>query len=89
MHKLTDFELYSGVVACVIAIIIIVCMIAGGFKIAADARIEEEKQKCERKARQLARNMMREALKDVKIEVTQHIAVVEDPLGKDGESNES
>lgn len=83
MRPLTPFEKVSGVTVCVIAVVIIVLMIAAGFKIAADARIEEERQKCERKARQLARQMMREAMKDVRIEVTQHIAVVEDPLGKD------
>lgn len=83
MHKLTQFEIVSGVMVCIFAVIIIVCMIAAGFKIAADARIEEEQQKCERRARQLARRMMRESLKDVKITVTQRVSVVEDDLGKE------
>ena len=82
MHRLSVFEMVSGVTVCVIAVIIIVCMIAAGMKIAADARVEDAERSVERRARQLARQMMREALKDVRIEVTQHIAVVEDPLGK-------
>lgn len=88
MHRLSEFELASGCIVLIATIIIIVCMIAAGFKIAADARVEEEKQKCERKARQLARRMMRESLQNVKITVTQHIAVIEDDLGKGDAKNE-
>lgn len=82
MHKLTQFEKVSGVAVCVIAVVIIVLMIAGGFKIASDAKVKEAEKSVERRARQLARQMVREALKDVKITVTQHIAVIEDDLGK-------
>lgn len=88
MHKLSEFEMISGMCVLLFAIVLIVCMIAAGFKIAADARIEEEQNKCERRARQIARRMMREQLKDVKITVTQHISVIEDDLGKKGERNE-
>ena len=87
-QHLTRFELVSGVVVCVFAIVLIVCMIAVGFKIAADARVEEEQQKCERRARQLARRMVRDSLKDVKITVTQRVSVVEDNLGKSRKDNE-
>jgi uncharacterized membrane protein len=89
MHKLSEFEMISGMCVLIFAIVLIVCMIAAGFKIAADARVEDEQKKCERRARQIARRMMREQLKDVKIMVTQHIAVIEDDLGKKkGANNE-
>lgn len=83
MRPLTPFEKASGVTVCVIAVVIIVLMIAGGFKIASDAKVKEAEKSVERRARQLARQMMREALKDVRIEVTQHIAVIEDDLKKE------
>lgn len=83
MHKLTQFEMISGMCVLIFAIVLIVCMIAAGFKIAADAAIEDEKAKCERRARQIARRMVRESLKDVKITVTQRVSVVEDDLGKE------
>ncbi len=83
MRPLTPFEKVSGVTVCVIAVVIIVLMIAGGFKIASDAKIKEAEKSVERRARQLARQMVREALKNVRIEVTQHIAVIEDDLKKE------
>lgn len=83
MRPLSPFEKVSGVTVCVIAVVVIVLMIAAGFKIASDAKVKEAEKSVERRARQLARQMVREALKDVRIEVTQHIAVIEDDLKKE------
>lgn len=84
MHHLTTFELASGWIIFFLAIAFIVLLIAAGFKLAADARIEEKEKSVQRRAERLAREMVRERLDGCKIQVTQRISVIEDDL-KGGE----
>lgn len=85
MHHLTTLELVSGWIIFALAIIFIIVLIAIGFKVAADARIEEKEKSVQRRAERLAREMVRERLDGCKIQVTQRISVIEDDLKKGGE----
>jgi hypothetical protein len=58
----------------------IIVMIAAGFKIAADAKIEEAEKSVQRKAERLAREIVKERLNGVRLQVTQRISVIEDDL---------
>lgn len=79
MH-LTNFEIAAAFVVLFLATAIIVAMIAAGFKVYADARIEEAEQSVNRRADRLARQMMHERLDGLQIVVTQRISVIEDDL---------
>lgn len=80
MHHLTNFELICGCIIFFLAVSFIVLLIAIGFKIAADAKIEEAEKSIQRKAERLARQMVKERLNGLQLQVTQRIAVVEDDL---------
>ena len=84
MHHLTTIEMVSGWIIFALAITFIILLIAAGFKLAADAKIEEKEKSVQRRAERLAREMVRERLDGCKIQVTQRISVIEDDL-KGGE----
>lgn len=73
MHHLTTFELASGWIIFFLAIAFIVLLIAAGFKLAADAKIEEKEKSVQRRAERLAREMVKQRLDGCKIQVTQRI----------------
>ena len=85
MHHLTTTEMVSGWIIFALAIAFIILLIAAGFKLAADAKIEEKEKSVHRRAERLAREMVRERLDGCKIQVTQRISVIEDDLKKGGE----
>ena len=85
MHHLTTLEMVSGWIIFALAIAFIILLIAAGFKLAADAKIEEKEKSVQRRAERLARAMVRERLDGCKIQVTQRISVIEDDLKKGGE----
>ena len=85
MHHLTMLEMVSGWIIFALAIAFIILLIAAGFKLAADAKIEEKERSVQRRAERLARAMVRERLDGCKIQVTQRISVIEDDLKKGGE----
>lgn len=80
MHHLTNFEMICGCIIFFLAMLFIVLMIAAGFKIAADAKIEEAEKSVQRKAERIARQMVKERLNGLQLHVTQRIAVIEDDL---------
>ena len=80
MHHLTTFEMVTGWIVFALAIAFIIVAIAAGFKIAADARIEEAKKSVNRKAERLAREIVKERLDGLQLHVTQRIVVIEDDL---------
>lgn len=80
MHHLSEFEFWCGMAILLLAMIFIVALIAAGFKVAADAAIEEAEQSVQRRAERIAREMVRERLDGCKIQVTQRISVIEDDL---------
>ena len=80
MHGLSNFEIASAFVLLFLGTVIIVLMIAAGFKVYSDARIEEAEQSVNRRADRLARQMMHDRLDGLQIQVTQRISVVEDDL---------
>ena len=84
MHHLTKFEMICGCIIFFLAMLFIIVMIAAGFKIAADAKIEEAKKSVQRKAERIARQMVKERLNGLQLHVTQRIAVVEDDLAGGG-----
>ena len=84
MHHLTTIEMVSGWIIFALAIAFIILLIAAGFKLAADAKIEEKEKSVQRRAERLARKMVRQRLDGCKIQVTQRISVIEDDL-KGGE----
>ena len=59
---------------------IIVLLIALGIKEAADARIKEAEESVQRRAERRARELVKEWLDGVQIQVTQRIVVIEDDL---------
>ena len=85
MHHLTTLEMVSGWIIFALAIVFIILLIAAGFKLAADAKIEEKEKSVQRRAERLAREMVRERLDGCKIQVTQRISVIEDDLKKGGD----
>lgn len=85
MHHLTTLEMVSGWIIFALAIAFIILLIAAGFKLAADAKIEEKEKSVQRRAERLAREMVRERLDGCKIQVTQRISVIEDDLKKGGD----
>ena len=85
MHHLTTLEMVSGWIIFALAIAFIILLIAAGFKLAADAKIEEKEKSVQRRAERLAREMVREWLDGCKIQITQRISVIEDDLKKGGE----
>ena len=80
MHSLSNFEVVSAFVLLFLGTVIIVLMIAAGFKVYSDAKIEEAEQSVNRRADRLARQMMHDRLDGLQIVVTQRISVVEDDL---------
>lgn len=80
MHSLSNFEVVSAFVLLFLGTVVIVLMIAAGFKVYADSRIEEAEQSVNRRADRLARQMMHERLDGLQIVVTQRISVIEDDL---------
>lgn len=80
MHHITHFEMICGCIIFFLAILFIIVMIAAGFKIAADAKIEEAEKSVQRKAERLAREIVKERLNGVRLQVTQRISVIEDDL---------
>lgn len=87
MHELTNFEMASAFVILFLGLSIIVFLIFCGVKVWADAQIEEIQKSSDRRARRLARRMVRDWLNDVQIQVTQKIEVIEDDL-KGGDMND-
>lgn len=80
MHHITHFEMICGCIIFFLAMLFIIIMIAAGFKIAADAKIEEAEKSVQRKAERLAREIVKERLNGVRLQVTQRISVIEDDL---------
>ena len=80
MNSLSNFEVVSAFVLLFLGAVIIVLMIAAGFKVYSDARIEEAEQSVNRRADRLARQMMHDRLDGLQIVVTQRISVIEDDL---------
>ena len=80
MHKLTSFEVTAAFVVLFLGCVIIIAMIAAGFKIASDAKVQDAEESVNRRADRLARQMMRERLEGLQIIVTQRIDVIEDDL---------
>ena len=80
MHSLSNFEVVSAFVLLFLGTVIIVLMIAAGFKVYSDARIKEAEQSVNRRADRIARQMMHDRLDGLQIVVTQRISVVEDDL---------
>ena len=82
MGRLTTFDYVVGCAVLLLALSFIVIAIAAGFKMAADARIEEVERFVERRAERKAREIVRERLDGCRIEVTQRIDVIEDDLSR-------
>lgn len=82
MHHLTTFEMVCGCIIFFLAVVFILVLIGAGFKLAADARIEEAEKACERKAERRAREIVKERLSGVQIQVTQRISVIEEDFGR-------
>lgn len=80
MHHLTAFEKGSGLVVLFIALVFIIILIAAGFKVAADAKVEEAEQSVQRRAERLARNIVKQSLDGCRLQVIQRIEIVEDDL---------
>lgn len=80
MHHLSVFEFWCGMVILLLAMIFIVALIAAGFKVAADAAIEEAEQSVQRRAERRAKQIVRERLDGCKLQVIQRIDIVEDDL---------
>lgn len=80
MHHLTAFEKGSGLVVLFIALVFIIILIAAGFKVAADAKVEEAEKSVQRRADRLAKRIVRERLGGCRLQVIQRIEVVEDDL---------
>lgn len=80
MHHLTHFEMICGCIIFFLAVTFIIVIIAIGFKMAADARIEEAEKSVERKAERRAREIVKDRLDGCMIQVTQRISVIEDDL---------
>ena len=83
MNHLTMFEAVAGCVVLFLAMVFIIVLIAAGFKVAADARIEEAERACERKAERRAHEIVKERLSGVQIQVTQRISVIEEDFGRE------
>lgn len=82
MHNLTTFEAVAGCIIFFLAITFIIVLIGCGFKLAADARIEEAEKSVERKAERRAREIVKDRLDGCKIQVTQRISVIEEDFGR-------
>lgn len=80
MHQLSVFEKASGLAVLMLAVLFIVLLIAAGFKVACDAKIEEAEQSVKRRAERLARNIVKQSLDGCRLQVIQRIEVVEDDL---------
>lgn len=82
MHHMNAFEYAAGCVILLLALIFIVVLIGAGFKVAADARIEEAEKSVNRRAERLARQMVKDRLEGAQLQVIQRVIVIEDDLGK-------
>ena len=80
MHHLSEYEFRCGMAILLLAMIFIVALIAAGFKVAADAAIEEAEQSVQRRAERRAKQIVRERLGGCKLQVIQRIDIVEDDL---------
>jgi uncharacterized membrane protein len=80
MHHLSEFEYGCGLVVLFLALVFIVILIAAGFKVASDAKVEEAEQSVERRAERLAKRLVRERLDGCRLQVIQRIDIVEDDL---------
>lgn len=80
MHHISEFEFRCGIAILLLAMIFIVVLIAAGFKVAADAAIEEAEQSVQRRAERRAKQIVRERLDGCKLQVIQRIDIVEDDL---------
>lgn len=80
MHHLSEFECGCGLVVLFLALVFIIILIAAGFKVAADAKVEEAEQSVERRAERLAKRLVRERLDGCRLQVIQRIDVIEDDL---------
>lgn len=80
MHHLSEFEYGCGLVVLFLAMVFIIILIAAGFKIVADAKIEEAEQSVQRRAERLARNIVKRSLDGCRLQVMQRIEIVEDDL---------
>ena len=78
--RLTRIEIAAAFVILFLATAIIITMIAAGMKIAADAKIEENEKSVQRRAERLAKQIVKERLDGLQIQVTQRISVIEDDL---------
>lgn len=82
MHHMNAFEYTAGCVILLLALIFIVVLIGAGFKVAADARIEEAEKNVNRRAERMARQMVKDRLEGAQLQVIQRVIVIEDDLGK-------
>jgi uncharacterized membrane protein len=80
MHHLSEFECGCGLVVLFLALVFIIILIASGFKVASDAKVEEAEQSVERRAERRAKQIVRERLYGCKLQVIQRIDVIEDNL---------
>lgn len=80
MHHLSEFEYGCGLVVLYLALVFIIILIAAGFKVAADAKVEEAEQSVERRAERLAKRLVRERLDGCRLQVIQRIDIIEDDL---------
>ena len=80
MHHLTLFEKASGLVVLMLGILVIVLLIAAGFKVAYDAKDKERERSFNRRVERLARNIVKQSLDGCRLQVIQRIEVVEDDL---------
>jgi hypothetical protein len=74
------FEKGAGLVVLFLALVFIIILIAAGFKVAADAKVEEAEQSVQRRAERLAKRLVRERLDGCRLQVIQRIDVIEDDL---------
>lgn len=77
---MSKFEVSAAFVILFLATAIIITMIAAGMKIAADAKIEENEKSVQRRAERLAKQIVKERLDGLQIQVTQRISIIEDDL---------
>lgn len=84
-HRLTSFEAAAATLVLFIGCAIIIALIALSYKVVADAKVNEAEESVNRRADRMARQMMRDRLDGLQIQVVQKIVVVDDDLkgGKD------
>lgn len=75
MRPLTNIEITFACVLLLLTVAAIVSMIAYGYKLAADAAIEEAKQAAEHRAKIIAERRFRQMIENAEIHVTQQVRI--------------